>query len=354
MPASVLVCGYDPNLHYKSLAGHLIGRVLTGHRILSGGLASLVADLAWLPRLLPGQQQQIPCLTVLGPQHNYLIGLAYRGGGTIWVSTTSDPSGCILTSNGDFTSFGNASAEAAKALRTGDWPARPQQVSCGSGGRLGQETAMVPAGSTSLTICAGRIVRRLTSGYQDLVAALNALPTRTSTFGCQSRPPFHGQNYQLGFGYPQGPPVQVWITAYCFPAIDNFSLQANSAKGIVPIIQWLLRFQAGPQVTLHPDHGPVGTRVTVTGSGFAPALAGTPVGLLLNRTFPDGCSLVGGARVIFLHVSSDGSLHGQFVITAQGPCFQQPGRHHQVSPGTYQLAIGCMSCNVHTFVVTRR
>ena len=212
---------------------------------------------------------------------------------------------------------------------------------------------MVPVGSTSVTICAGREVRRLTSGYRDLVAALNALPTRTSTFGCQSRPPFHGQNYELEFAYPQGPPVQVWITAYCYPAIDNFSLQANSAKNIVPIIKWLLRFSAVPQVTLHPDHGPVGTRVTVTGSGFTPGVVGAPVRLLLlNRTFPGGCSLVGGARVIFLHVNRDGTLRGQFVITAQGPCFQQPGRHHQVSPGIYQLAIGCMSCDVHAFLVT--
>jgi hypothetical protein len=251
-PTSAVVCGYDPNLNFKSLAGHLQGRTLTRHRRLSGGLAALVGDLAWMPRLLPGQQ--IACLTVLGPQHNYLIGLAYRGGGRIWVSTTSDPSGCILTSNGDFTGLGNVSAEADKALRTGRWPSPPTTVSCGNGGRLGQETVMVPAGSTSVTICTGHIVRNFTWGYQRLVRALNALPTRTSTLGCQSRPPFHGQNYQLEFGYPQGPPVQVWITAYCFPAIDNFSLQANSAKTIVPIIQRLLQLPMGsPVVTVTPS-----------------------------------------------------------------------------------------------------
>jgi hypothetical protein len=237
-PVSAVVCGYVPDLRHKDLAGHLVGRVLTRHRQLTGVLAALAGDLAWLPRLLPGQQ--ISCLLVLGPQSNYLIGLAYRGGGQIWVSTTADASGCVLTSNGDFTTFGNASAQAAKAVRTGRWP-EPPQVSCGRGGRLGQETMMVPAGSTSLTICAGRIVRTLTSGYQGLVAALNALPARTSTRDCTSRPPFHGQNYQLEFAYPQGPAAQVRVSAYCYPAIDNLSLQAYSAKTILPIINRLLR-----------------------------------------------------------------------------------------------------------------
>jgi hypothetical protein len=100
---------------------------------------------------------------------------------------------------------------------------------------------MVPAGSTSLTICADRRVRTVTSGYQGLVAALNALPARTSTQGCSSKPPFHGQNYQLEFAYPQGPAVQVRVSPYCYPAIDNLSLQAFSAKTILPLIERILR-----------------------------------------------------------------------------------------------------------------
>jgi hypothetical protein len=237
-PASAVVCEYVPNLRHKDLAGHLVGRVLTRQRRLAGGLAALAGDLGWLPRLLPGQQ--IPCATVLGPQSNYLIGLAYRGGGRIWVSTSADSTGCVMTSNGEFTTFGNVSAEAAKTVRTGRWP-EPREVSCGRGGRLGQDKAMVPAGSTSLTICAGRVVRTVASGYQGLVAALNAMPARTSTWGCSSKPPFHGQNYVLEFAYSQGPAVQVRVSPYCYPAIDNLSLQAYSARTILPIIEQLLR-----------------------------------------------------------------------------------------------------------------
>src|SRR5258706_303040 len=92
-PASAVVCGYVPDLRYKNLARHLVGHVLTRQRQLTGGLAALAGDLAWLPRVLPGQP--IPCLTVLGPQSNYLIGLAYRGGGRSWGSTTAEPTRCV-------------------------------------------------------------------------------------------------------------------------------------------------------------------------------------------------------------------------------------------------------------------
>jgi len=96
---------------------------------------------------------------------------------------------------------------------------------------------MVPPGSTSLLICrAGRVIR---SGYGSLVAALNALPTRVSTRGCSGRGP-SGQRYRLLFSYPSGPPTVVDIMTGCYPEIDNLSLQANSAKRILPIIGRLL------------------------------------------------------------------------------------------------------------------
>jgi hypothetical protein len=45
----------------------------------------------------------------------------------------------------------------------------------------------------------------------------------------------------LVFSYPQGPPVSVGVTVGCHPAIDNDSVQADSADGIRPIIQQLLK-----------------------------------------------------------------------------------------------------------------
>src|SRR5712692_6366096 len=113
------------------------------------------------------------------------------------------------------------------------------------------------------------------------------------------------------------------------------------------------RRAAGPTVTLRPDSGPIGTHVQVVGAGFDPGLASAPVVILtLNREFPDGCGLVGGVRVVYLRVTKEGRLNGQFVLTAQGDCFQEPGRHHAVAPGRYEVAIGCMACDVHAFRVT--
>jgi hypothetical protein len=112
---------------------------------------------------------------------------------------------------------------------------------------------------------------------------------------------------------------------------------------------------AGPTVTLRPDSGPIGTHVQVAGSGFDPDLASASVvALTLNREFTDGCGLVGGVRIVYLHVTKEGRLNGQFVLTAQGDCFQEPGRHHAVAPGLYQVAIGCMACDVHAFRVTKK
>jgi hypothetical protein len=69
--------------------------------------------------------------------------------------------------------------------------------------------------------------------------------------------------------------------------------------------------------------GPVGTHVTVAGSGFARSLASAPVVIVtLNREFPNGCGLVGGLRVLHMHIAEEGKLTGQFVITPQGSCFK--------------------------------
>jgi hypothetical protein len=141
-----------------------------------------------------------------------------------------------------FTSFGVVGPDVSRAFASGRWPAR-QQVSCGQGGpdvgRLGQDTAMVPASPTSPTICAAG-AHTFTSGYQALVSALNSLPTYPSTRSCTHAPGRSGPSYQLLFAYPEGPPVLVFIYSDCKPEIDNLSLQSNSATSILPIIAKLL------------------------------------------------------------------------------------------------------------------
>jgi hypothetical protein len=236
-PSSALICAYSGS----NLQPQQAGWALSGQRSLASGLAGLAAELTWQPRSIPGQQ--IGCTAVGGPQTNYLVGLTYPGGGRIWVSATVEPNECFSTSNGEFTSWGIVGPDVSQAFASGRWPARPP-VSCNLGsqpiGRLGDDTVMVPAGSTSLTICTPG-THTLTSGYRALVSALNRLPTQTSTRSCSPSPPPSAPQYQLLFSYPEGPPVAVLITTGCYPEIDNLGVQSDSASTILPLIQQLLK-----------------------------------------------------------------------------------------------------------------
>jgi hypothetical protein len=236
-PRSALMCAYAGSNTAKQKAGW----ALSGQRALSGGLADLAGQLSWQPRQMP--RPRVICTLMGGAQTNYLIGLTYPGGATMWVAATVEPNECVAASNGEFTPSGVIGPAAAQAFASGRWPARPR-MSCSERtyqeiGRLGQEAAMVPAGSTSVTICAPKAHRTITSGYQALARALNRLPTRRSTFTCtgSSGP---GSYYRLLFSYGEGPAVQVDISVGCHPAIDNLALQAASASTVMPIVRQLL------------------------------------------------------------------------------------------------------------------
>lgn len=236
-PSSALICAYAGSNEAKQQAGW----ALSGRRPLTGNLAGLAAQLSWQPRRLSGQR--IACTLMGGPQTNYLIGLRYPGGGMMWVAATAEPNECVAASNGEFTSTGTIGPAVSKAFASGRWPARPA-VSCNKPfqdiGRLGEDKAMVPAGPTSLTICAPKARTTTTSGYQALVRALNRLPARPSTRSC-SGSPGPESFYQLFFSYAAGPPVSVNIAVGCQPEIDNLELQSASASSVLPVIQQLLK-----------------------------------------------------------------------------------------------------------------
>jgi hypothetical protein len=236
-PSSALICAYAGSNSARQQAGW----ALSGRRSLAGNLAGLARQLSWQARRLPGQR--IACTLVGGPQTNYLIGLRYPGGGRMWVAATAEPNQCVDASNGEFTSSGIIGPDVSKAFTSGRWPA-PRPVSCNETfpniGRLGQDTALVPAGSTSLIICAPRAHRTITSGYQALVRALDRLPTRASTRSCSGSPGPEAF-YRLLFSYPEGPAISVNIAVGCPPEIDNLDLQSASADSIMPLVQQLLK-----------------------------------------------------------------------------------------------------------------
>ena len=70
---------------------------------------------------------------------------------------------------------------------------------------------MVPPGSISVSICGSHGGPTLTDGFAGLVAALNALPTQPSDQGCSMSHCGPAVNYQLLFGYRQGPAVVVLV-----------------------------------------------------------------------------------------------------------------------------------------------
>jgi hypothetical protein len=118
-PRSALICAYAGSNTAKQKAGW----PLSGRRSLSGGLAGLAQQLSRQPRQVLGPRNI--CFLMGGAQTNYLIGLTYPGGATMWVAATVEPNECVAASNGEFTSSGVIGPAVTRAFTSGRWPARP-------------------------------------------------------------------------------------------------------------------------------------------------------------------------------------------------------------------------------------
>jgi hypothetical protein len=97
---------------------------------------------------------------------------------------------------------------------------------------------MVPAGSTSLTICGVRSYR-VTDDYRNLVTELNGLHTRAWLGVCAKNEP--GTNYRLVFGYRVGPPAVVNVSSACQPPVYNGGTASDNSGNVVSIIKQLSR-----------------------------------------------------------------------------------------------------------------
>lgn len=229
-PKSALMCAYKGSNGGDYSVSHW---ALAGTHDVTENLAGLTDELTWQPRKI--SEQSSFCGLVGGTQTNYLIGLTYPGG-TMWVSASDEPDQCVDATNGDFTALPSVGADATKAFSTGRWPSRAP-ISCRSdAGRLGQDTAMVPPGVVSLTICTDK-ANAVRGNFGDLVSALNSGPTVESDGSCSPSPK---TSYRLVFGYRHGPPLWVSVMDGCYPELYNGSLQAQSARSAIPIIRHLL------------------------------------------------------------------------------------------------------------------
>ena len=110
----------------------------------------------------------------------------------------------------------------------------------------------------------------------------------------------------------------------------------------------------GPHLVLVPDQGPPGTRVTVVGDCFKGRRWNHGYGIFLIRGFtrPRSCEIIAGASPFRLRVDATGRARGFFTVPSRGGCFQEDyGR--RVTPGVYQVGLGCHACGTARFRVTR-
>lgn len=155
----------------------------------------------------------------------------------MWASVIDDPNHCVTGTNEEFVAGSAwAAADAEKAFATGAWPP-PPSISCHGPADDRLSDVMVPAGSTSLTICAHR-AHVITSNYRDLVAALNGLKSHRRSHDCinTGRP---GTDYRLIYGYSSGQPATVDVDTGCRPSVENGGLQADGTGNVMPIIKRL-------------------------------------------------------------------------------------------------------------------
>lgn len=242
-PDNVLMCQYgypDGTKTVPSLA-------LTKGRDLSGSLAGIATDLSWVPRLIPTQFRH--CNWMFGSADRYLLGLNYPLG-LVWVSVGADPGRCIGATNGSFTTPVNLGSQVAASFAAGHWTPVPTSSAapCSGSpyGRLGEDQQLVPAGASSVTVCAAdhgvpHSSRHYVRGFGGLVAALNALPVWTKFDRYYS--PAYGPDeapYYLRFSYPTGPDVVISIVPGTEFPISNGIIQTSSAGSVVDLVQAFL------------------------------------------------------------------------------------------------------------------
>jgi hypothetical protein len=97
------------------------------------------------------------------------------------------------------------------------------------------------------------------------------------------------------------------------------------------------------------------TRVRFHGAGFSgfwppywvaeDRVGGLGVGLV--REFGDGCEATVATRHARVRRSASGKVAGSFTVPAMASCFQED-RTHAVTPGTWQIVLGCHVCDVGT------
>lgn len=111
-----------------------------------------------------------------------------------------------------------------------------------------------------------------------------------------------------------------------------------------------------PCLTFAPSTVHVGSQVEFSGRitkdmpVFEDKFRQRSVGVTLIGGAP-GCLIQADTVTTSLHLSPSGDVSGAFVVPAAGDCTMSVGSH-ALSAGTYEVAMGCVTCNVGNIQVT--
>jgi len=169
------------------------------------------------------------------------------------------------------------------------------------------------------------------------------------------------------FGAPQPRlflPLNIAHQPHNYAVFAWFGRHASQAdRHVAAQIVASLRFQT-PRITLSPDQAPVGSAVSVRGSGFLGdwrdlALHGG-FGITLLGKAADGCDASIGAQFeaisrTSLHIDGGGNLTGTFTVPSAGHCTAATAGSNQtpaVRPGLYSVLLGCYECDFDRFSVS--
>jgi hypothetical protein len=119
-----------------------------------------------------------------------------------------------------------------------------------------------------------------------------------------------------------------------------------------------------PCLTATPSSGPVGTRILLSGNltindpWLRRVLNTDFIGLIRDvepsPRHPLGCEIIAGGGHPVLRVTRSGRVLDAvpLIVSGRGSC-DHFDRHHDVTPGTYEIFAGCFTCDVAVFRVTR-
>lgn len=105
---------------------------------------------------------------------------------------------------------------------------------------------------------------------------------------------------------------------------------------------------AGAAVRFAPDHGPVGSVITVSG----PVPAASSLGISRNAVlYLSGGGLLLTSHATTFSIDPRGTVRATFVVPSSGIL---SGRRHATVPGSYLASFPCATCAIGTFEITKR